>query len=604
MRQLFYLWLFFLFPFGAISSQDSKEVDVMLTSLVEVIYDDEKEAEKLFSYLFERREHLKESQVQRLILLKSYQLAIIEEHNSRIRLLNSYPWSDAEGEYRLRAYHQYSEAYGSIGEYKQAFEYATKSVELSGTSSDPTLQMLSLQALYSSFNSIYLYDKSIAVADRIFQLGVDNDSLRIQCYGLADRVEALFHKRHYQAVIESAQKVKDTCSLSDDDLIKDIVDIYLISSGLLSGDVDKDALRKVVEKHKRLSELPYQYALVLNNALGSAFFHFGDLSKSYDFTVLVTSSNKISKTEEIYLDSLKRLLEIMVVQGDGASVAAISRELSDVYDEFIRKVLERQAFYYLSKVSEQEEKRKSNLLERNRERLEWQAKLNATKYQQVKFMLIWSLVGCIILILLVTRVYLQKRKIKVSLETDNLTKVLSRVSLMKSCTKAVAEAKRREQPLSLVVFDLDLFKRINDTFGHALGDWVLKTVSRVVRNSIRDKDILGRLGGEEFVICLPNTDIEQARLLSERCREGLERIVAPVAGRAPDISASFGVARLDETVDSLDKLLVTADRCLYQAKHLGRNRVATVLDETSTDAYQPSMGLCTLQAEQGQVPVK
>ncbi|SDJ54630.1 diguanylate cyclase (GGDEF) domain-containing protein [Ferrimonas sediminum] len=341
----------------------------------------------------------------------------------------------------------------------------------------------------------------------------------------------------------------------------------------------------------------YEYLSTIEHALGKAFLEIGDFEQSKRFLLLAENRLRNQGLDENLREIYPTLFKLYYSLGEFDSSYQYGKLAVEHTEKFARDALDKSMVFEMAKSKYLDFENRLAIAEKNSLEAEY-------KYKQSLVFLGWSTLACVLLVLTVMGVQRQKSKIKASLETDTLTKVLSRVSLMESCTKAVAEAKRREQPLSLVVFDLDLFKRVNDTFGHAVGDWVLKTVSSVVRTSIRDKDILGRLGGEEFVICLPNTDIEQARQLSERCREGLERIISPVAIENLDISASFGVARLDDTVDSLDKLLMTADKCLYQAKHLGRNRVVTVLEDEGTGDYKPSMGLCSLQAELVQTPLK
>jgi len=118
--------------------------------------------------------------------------------------------------------------------------------------------------------------------------------------------------------------------------------------------------------------------------------------------------------------------------------------------------------------------------------------------------------------------------------------------------------------------DLDRFKAINDTFGHTAGDQVLKAVGDYLHGSIRDVDSVGRYGGEEFVMLLPETDKASARGLSERLRKG---IAAMELGNLPQITISMGVATFPEDGRTVDELLQKADAALYAAKKKGRNRV-------------------------------
>lgn len=131
-----------------------------------------------------------------------------------------------------------------------------------------------------------------------------------------------------------------------------------------------------------------------------------------------------------------------------------------------------------------------------------------------------------------------------------------------------------EQPLCLLMLDVDNFKPYNDEHGHLAGDYALCMVAHTLRSQLRPKDSLVRFGGEEFVILLPEIDIEEARAIGERLRQSLEQIAnfySPI-GALPGVTASIGLAR-SRPEDSLQSLIARADRALYQAKQQGRNRL-------------------------------
>lgn len=153
--------------------------------------------------------------------------------------------------------------------------------------------------------------------------------------------------------------------------------------------------------------------------------------------------------------------------------------------------------------------------------------------------------------------------------TDELTGLNNRRFFNECSPMAISAARRHGQPLSLVCIDLDNFKRINDTFGHAVGDQVLKEFSAILKKLLRVEDIACRWGGEEFIILLPNTTCEAAVALAERIRLSIEEYPERAT---PSVTASFGVARL-QCGDNEDAFIRRADDALYQAKREGRNRV-------------------------------
>jgi diguanylate cyclase (GGDEF)-like protein len=173
---------------------------------------------------------------------------------------------------------------------------------------------------------------------------------------------------------------------------------------------------------------------------------------------------------------------------------------------------------------------------------------------------------------------------------DSKTGLLNAVTWEREAANEVARARRTGTPLAVMLLDLDLFKQVNDVYGHLVGDQMLRAVSDALRAHLRDYDIIGRFGGEEFAILLPQTDAVQAQLAAERLR----RCVA-AAGVALDerttatVTASIGVALFSSgfTGDEADvtDLLAAADAALYKAKRRGRNRV--VLTATSPESPEP-----------------
>lgn len=159
---------------------------------------------------------------------------------------------------------------------------------------------------------------------------------------------------------------------------------------------------------------------------------------------------------------------------------------------------------------------------------------------------------------------------------DSLTRLLNHRAVHERLREELTRSIRFDRPLAVILCDLDLFKHVNDTHGHLAGDAVLRAAALSFRSTLRASDIIGRYGGEEFLIVLAETDMEAARQAAERLRSMLARQVIPLpAGGAVSISASFGVASRGEVPapSSADSLVSLADTRLYQAKAAGRNCV-------------------------------
>ena len=160
--------------------------------------------------------------------------------------------------------------------------------------------------------------------------------------------------------------------------------------------------------------------------------------------------------------------------------------------------------------------------------------------------------------------------------TDKLTGLFNRRKLDEVLQRELAMAERYLKPLSIVIFDIDRFKRINDKYGHPVGDLVLQTVASVTASSIRKVDSLGRWGGEEFLLICPETNLENGTLVAEKIRQRLKEHDFP---NVHQVTSSFGVAQWNAQEDKMG-LLTRADSALYRAKENGRNRVEMALPPT------------------------
>ncbi|GAA4806924.1 GGDEF domain-containing protein [Lysobacter hankyongensis] len=172
-------------------------------------------------------------------------------------------------------------------------------------------------------------------------------------------------------------------------------------------------------------------------------------------------------------------------------------------------------------------------------------------------------------------------------QTDTLTGLGNRHFFTQKSERALVDAARAGDSAALVMFDLDHFKAINDTYGHGAGDWVLKQVGKTCSAHCRKVDYLGRIGGEEFAVLLRGFDLAAAARLAEDCRSQLAQIDTRESGYSFVVTASFGVSSTAQSGYDLSRLLSHADQMLYRAKNEGRNRVCAYTAETAAEYKTP-----------------
>ncbi|WP_051109163.1 GGDEF domain-containing protein [Actinomadura flavalba] len=168
---------------------------------------------------------------------------------------------------------------------------------------------------------------------------------------------------------------------------------------------------------------------------------------------------------------------------------------------------------------------------------------------------------------------LMHQQLQAAARTDAKTGLLNAVAWQREADTELARAQRTQDPLALLLIDIDHFKRVNDTYGHLIGDQVLVGMASTLVHQLREYDVVGRFGGEEFVVLLPGADTVEACRVAERLRNRVRRLAVPAEDSTVGVTVSVGVALLRLHGDDMIELLAAADLALYRAKQSGRDRV-------------------------------
>jgi diguanylate cyclase (GGDEF)-like protein len=199
---------------------------------------------------------------------------------------------------------------------------------------------------------------------------------------------------------------------------------------------------------------------------------------------------------------------------------------------------------------------------------------------------VMGMAGIVLLALLLAANRKKKRLLLQLATEDELTRLANRRHTLRMATLAFESIRDHGANLTLAILDLDHFKRINDEYGHATGDFVLKEFARIARGCVRKSDLLGRWGGEEFLLVMPDTGLDVALAAVERIRQATTRIHGGTLPAAVKVTASAGLASDDGRARSLEDLIAEADGALYVAKNLGRDRVQVAQQSYDASATQ------------------
>jgi diguanylate cyclase (GGDEF) domain len=357
----------------------------------------------------------------------------------------------------------------------------------------------------------------------------------------------------------------------------------VLAANELRADIADNALRNG-QPTDAISLLERYYGSVIRDAqpmqmaqynalLARAHWQAGDpaLAERYAMAAIRTSiagefsEPLVSATETAYLAAKKR--------GDWRAATQWLERHAEADKGHLDDVSARALAYQIVKQKLAASRAETDALDTQNQILHLQREADQREAQTNRLSFLLSLVvtGAIILWLIRTR-RSQQRFMRMA-RHDSLTGISNRQHFVDQCTAALLEGSRSAEPMALVLFDLDHFKQINDSHGHAEGDWVLLRVCAECRDHLRDADVFGRLGGEEFAILLREATPEQSMAITERIRVA---IGAPTEEHRTIIraTASFGIANTRAYGYDLDRLLMKADEAMYAAKAAGRDRVA------------------------------
>ncbi|WP_170309621.1 tetratricopeptide repeat-containing diguanylate cyclase [Litorilituus lipolyticus] len=332
-----------------------------------------------------------------------------------------------------------------------------------------------------------------------------------------------------------------------------------------------------------------QYPMLIaemHNVLARSFIKINDLesAKSQAQAALAVNSNVSNLLQGV--DTYLLLYEIAKAENS----PTLALEYYEKYAEIERANLEGEKAKHLAfqlaqhKTAEQETQ--IALLNEKNALLETKQALSEAEVTNTRLFITVLIISLLLFTFWGGRLYKAHKRIKELAEFDSLTGIFNRGHFTQVATSALNYCESAKQELSVIIFDLDHFKSVNDTYGHATGDWALIEAISVCKDFGRQNDIFARLGGEEFCILLPSCDIRTAALRAEQCRQAIEGIVTEASGHDFKLTASFGVTDAKTSGFVLEKLLADADSAAYESKHAGRNRITVFTIEEKPEQKQ------------------
>lgn len=496
--------------------------------------------------------------------------------NDALSTLNDINTSNLTINFLIRYYNLYSTAYYIMGKYDQMFEIFTKGINLIDEVNDVNLSIGFRHTVITTLIDIGAIDEALGLGRDLLDYALAHDNIRGACY-------ASFHIGTAYRILEDLDTAEQTLAFAREkcaavaDLAGESGAIYgLARIALARGRAEQvleildEALAKTRESGFGLLESD------ISAVRAEALLLLGRHDEAAEVARAAISIASATHYQQALRDLTLSLARAEEALGRTAEALAAYRQHIAVNEIVQNDKLARRLAYHRTRYDSLEKKRQIQILEQQKELLELSRALERKSRQNLQLLVAFGVALLLLLALWLMRSIRQRRAFKLQAECDGLTGLANRSHFIARARATLAASD--EAPFSIIIFDLDHFKTLNDRFGHAAGDWVLREVAEKCRDKIRQSDIFGRIGGEEFAICMPGAGLEEAVRVAESCREALRNIDGSDFAEDLVVTASFGIATRRAGERNLDPILIRADTALYEAKRAGRDMVRIDMD--------------------------
>jgi diguanylate cyclase (GGDEF)-like protein len=524
---------------------------------------------RLLSQLEHQQESATKEQRDKLRLMRSHGFLMKGQSELAIKELQELQTGSEDVNLRFRAGAMLANTYAVTRRFEQGLSALNEALPLASKVTDRDSRHHGLMAAGILYNQVGEYSLGRDYAQQVLE---DDPKGRSKCLAGNLVVESLLGL-HLPVQEEAIFSAIQACEQQDEALLAGFSRTYLARKWVADGKL-KNAI-DVLERHLSDVEATKYPRLIgeYHSMLADYRMKLGQIGAAEKHAnTAVAQGTAISGSLPLVV-AHRVLYEIASRRGDPAMALEQYKKYANADKAYLNEIKTRELAYQLVRQQILQKNQQISALDQKNQVLQLQRKVDQTAAQNTRLIVI-------LLILLIASIGYWAFKIKrvqLSLkkmaETDALTGICNRHHFTIRAERALAECARNGEQASLIMFDLDHFKNINDRFGHGVGDWALKEVAEASKGFCRRIDVLGRLGGEEFAILMYGCDLRAAARVAEDCRVRLAQIETRETGHVFAITGSFGVTSSQHSGYSLAKLLSHADKQLYRAKHAGRNRV-------------------------------
>ncbi|WP_438865303.1 tetratricopeptide repeat-containing diguanylate cyclase [Neptunicella sp.] len=554
-----------------LAADEYYSVDEILQQADDIRSRDSVQFDTLLAELSQKREQLSGPQQQYLDYLLAYQTAYsgnIKEAAAQFKAIAN---SDVSDELNFRANATLVNILAIAEEWHAAMPHFLSVLNTLPKIKDNNVRQVALISIALFYNILGKYELGLDYSTHLAEIA---STKRNQCFASKLIVEA---KLALHRITQFSSEVSDAlalCEQADERLIMGEIQI-IIAKLMLKKEMYDKALKLLQSNLLSTQQTHYTKILVdFYSLLAETNWQLNNIDAASDFANKALNKGQSLGNAESKVRAYKILYLIAQQQQNYADALQYYIDYANADKAFLDEVQTRQLAFQMGQTQYIEQQNKIEQLDHQNRLLVYQQTLSKAEADNNRLFISLLILASTVLSGWAYRIKSQQNKLKYMAEYDDLTGIFTRAHFKVLAQSALDYCDHTEQDICCVVFDLDNFKQVNDSKGHACGDWVLKKTIEVCKQHGRKNDLFARLGGEEFCVILPGCNIISGMSFAHQCRKSIELINTSESGYQFNISASFGVTSAKLSGYKLNKMIADADDAMYRSKNNGRNRVS------------------------------
>ena len=527
----------------------------------------------LLTELDAQRKNATPTQLHRLRFLHAYQSVVYRNRPKQGILQAEALFKEAtDPDLKFRAGSLLANSYALTRNFTQGLRYLNQTLPMRDRVQDKDIRHDGINSAAVLYNELGQYRLGAQYADETLS---DTPNARAQCAAGLFRLEARSHLSTSPADELAIDADIERCLAIGDRMAANFIRVIQARSWASRGETDK-AIALLEQYLPEVTAIGYHRLIAdVRALLAELKLGKGDLEGAKSHAEATTAQATYVPSSLALVTAYKVLYEIAERRGQLPAALGFYRQYADADKAHLTDVKARELAYEIVRHETLQKNQQIELLEKQNQVLQLEQRVErqgANNTRLLALLLAMLVAGISYWAYKIKRVQVSLRRFA---ETDALTGICNRHHFTQQAEQSIARCARAGEPAALVMFDLDHFKAVNDSYGHVTGDWVLQRVAETCQKLCREIDYLGRLGGEEFAILLHGFDLNAATRLAEDCRVRIAQIETRDSGHSFTVTASFGVSSTTLSGYDLARLLSHADQVLYRAKRDGRNCVRT-----------------------------